>query len=499
MVVNIDKFIDETEAATFNGGVPVGTISKSPEVVLPISGTTPASSGVIAGTNIFTQDHPDGSTTGLKFEFQVPDDYDSGSLTLTLVYAMSTGVASPNNVVTLELGAEIAKVSDGTIDTATYPLTPVLLTTPNNTTAVTRSVILLTIAPADFGAGDKILFLVKRLGADAGDLHTGVLQIIDYMVAYEGQIAARSALHDIDAFVDTDEAAPPAGTKSSFDTLDFEAGVDQEQKFQFIIPDNWDGVSDIHIRFTYAMSAAAALVVLLETEGDVANVITGTITPLSVISFAINTTSDTNVHRTTVVRTIAAVGRNRGDVVALKFARRGISITDNHTGNWQLIAAAVDVGVGASVPVSVLSQFYLTSSFINVVSGSVTGVQEGVALGGDFELYTLMSSSSAGARINVEWAGRLATNQTRIVSLAVPIRGSAGSQYQLKVYADTFGATPVYDSGLLPAPVSRTLVTILEGDLSSQPAGEKRYHVVIEATLDNTETLRVGNVFARQE
>ncbi len=498
MVVNIDKFIDGAEATVLSGGFAAAPVSKSPELVTPISGTTAATTSTLPGSAIITQDHPDGSTTGTKFEFIVPDDYDSGTLDLTLIFATSTAVATPNNVMTLEIGAEIAQASTGSIDTATYPLANVALTTPDNSTDITQSVLLLSIAPADFAPGDKVLFFVKRLGSEGADVHTGVLQIIDYIVTYTGQIAARRSIVDVAIFSDTDETAPVAGTKSSFDTLDFTTGVDREKSFQFTIPEQWDGFSDFNVQLTYAMSTAAALVVYLQTEGEIANVGTGAIDTLGVESFSITTTADTNPARSTSIRTVSGVGRQPGDVVYLKIARRGSLGADTHTGDLQLIGATVFIGTGPSSAVSILSQMYLNAKHIEVVSGTVTGATEAPDYGGDFELYTLLSSTTAAARIDVEWAGELATNQTRVDNIQLAVKGSAGAEYQLKVYVEGQGATAVYDSGLVAAPLTRTLLSIAGSNLTGQPTGGKRYFVVVEGTLDNTETLRVGNPFVRQ-
>ena len=498
MVVNIDKFIDETEAASLSGGFAVAPISKSPVVVLPISGTTAPSLGTISGSEIETQDHPDGSTTGAKFEFQVPDDYDEGSLTLTLVYAMSTAVASPNNICILEVGAEIAQASTGSVDTATYPPGSVGLTTPDNTTDITRSVTLLTIDPADFAPGDKVLFIVRRLGGDGGDLHTGVLQIIDYMVTYQGQVASRRLIEDIEVFTDTDEPPPPAGTISNFDTLDFQTGVDQEQRFQFTIPDQWDGLSDFHVQFTYAMSTSSASVVVLESEGEIADATGGSVTSFPVQVFNLSTTADTDVHRTVVIRAIEGMSRNAGDVIGFKIARRGADVADTHGGDWQLISATVAIGVGPSSAVSELTQFYLSDGYVRQVAGTTSSNSEAPVFGGDFELYTVLSATAASSQINLEWMGRLASVQSTLVDFRVAVRGSAGSQYQLLVYEEGSAGTPVYDSGLTVAPTSRSELVVPGGSITPQPSGDKRYFIVVEAHLDAGEELRVGRPFVRQ-
>ena len=71
MVVNIDKFIDASEAGTLAGGYAVGSVSWSPEVVQDISG--PPTLGTLPGSSINTQDHANAVTSGLKFEFTVQE------------------------------------------------------------------------------------------------------------------------------------------------------------------------------------------------------------------------------------------------------------------------------------------------------------------------------------------------------------------------------------------------------------------------------------------
>ena len=45
----------------------------------------------------------------------------------------------------------------------------------------------------------------------------------------------------------------------------------------------------------------------------------------------------------------------------------------------------------------------------------------------------------------------------------------------------------------------RQLISLAAGDLSAQPIGEKKFFVVVEATLDSGEEMRVGTPFVRQE
>lgn len=504
MVVNIDKFIDESEASSLGGGFAVGPISWSPEVVQDISG--PPAAGTLPASSITTHDHPHLSTSGLKFEFAVPEDYDSGAITLQAVYAMSTAVASPNNVIVLNVGAEIADTVSGGIDTGTYAPGPLALVTPDNLTDVERSANLLTIAEGDFASGDKIVFLIERLGGDGSDNHTGSWKLVDYLVIYNGQVAARAAMHQVEVYADTDETAATPGTKSSFDTLDFPTGADTEQVFQFTVPDNWDGASDLQVRLTYAMSTAGGGPLRLETEGEIANTATGAVVPYAASPFILTAPADTDVHRTTVVRAIAGTLLNAGDAISVKLARRGTSLDDTHGGDFKLIASTVFIGQGGTTPVGTeFDESYLDHRDFRIISVTgVNGQQESADHAGEFELWALMDSTVAAGRVNAEWQGRLRATQTQITQIIIPLRGQSGGptpQYQIKVFVEGSGASNVYTgSALTPETTgNRIVVTLTDSDLSAQPTGEKRFFVVVEAHLDAGEELRVGTPFVRQE
>lgn len=503
MVVNIDKFIDESELGAISGGFGVAPISWSPEIVQDISG--PPTLGTLPASSINTHDHPNGSTTGLKFEFTVPDDYDSGPLELQATYAMSTAVGNPNNQVVLSVGAEIADVTGGGIDTGSYPQSSVTVTTPDNLTTVTRTVTLLSIAQGDFATGDKVVFLSERLGGDGSDLHTGSFRLIDYMVIYDGQVAARASIHQVESFTDTAGTPAVSSNKSSFDTLDFQETFTHEQKFQFTVPDNWDGVSDFNVRFTFAMTSAAAANVRLDLSGDAANVVSGAITALPPATFIVPVPADTDVHRTTVVFSISGLNRNSGDPIVVEISRPSGDALDTHPGDWQLIAATVFIGQGGSVPVSTeIDQGYLTHRDFRIITvAGVNAEQESPDFAGDFEIWAIVTSSVAAGRADIEWQGRLRSTQTKVTSIIIPIRGQSGGptpQYQVKVYAEGSGASPVF-TGVLTAETTgnRIVIALSDGDLSAQPTGERRFFVVVEVTCDAGEELRVGTPFVRQE
>jgi hypothetical protein len=479
-------------------GTGIGEISQLIPFTSNISGTTAPSTGT-TGTDFDTLDHPDGSTTGQKFEWQVPGDYDSGDLTVKAVYVMSTSVAGD---VVLGRAAEIADVSAGTVDTATYAEANTTVTVPSTLDEPTRSDIF-TISEGDFSAGDSIVFLIKRIGANGSDTHTGDWQVIAYEVSYTGQIATRKSVQFAQTFDDTDETAATPGTKDSFDTLDFDPDTINEQKFMVHVPDHWDGASDMHVRAIYAMATSVATSeVRLRVEAEVADVSGGTLTAISPTfqNVDVRTPSDTSVSRTPVLRTIRAADIGAGDAIVIKLKRQASASGDNHTGAMQLIGCEVSTGVvpTAGFTSTLISEVVLFGHDFEVVSGSPTAEQESPDPAGDFETYLKMTGTVASDRVDLTFQGALQANQTTLSSIKIPIKGDG--QYQIKVYVDGSGSSNVYTaSSLLTAPASRTVTTLTDSDLSAQPTGEKRYIIAIEATVDVGEIVRIGRPLVKQE
>jgi hypothetical protein len=473
-----------------------GAISHLIQFTEDIAAVTRPTAGT-AGTTTSTLDHLDSITSGQKFEFDVPDDYDSGDIDINCTYAMSTAFSGN---IRLETTAEIARPSTGSIDSSSYPATTTTLSVPA-TTDVTKEAFL-TISSDDFQAGDHIVVLVKRVGGDGLDTHTGNWRLIAYTFTYTGQLQARNVSQFIALFSDTDETRPVPGTISSFNTLDFYTGVDREQKFEVLIPEHWDSYSDGHVRLLFAMSTAVDANVKLETAVEVANVTDGTYDAYSAESFIIDMGADTDPHRTVVVRSIPVSAMHRGDHVTIKLARRGVSGDDTHTGAFQLLSAHFATGISptSGAIVSPTQQFIQIHDF-KEVSGTVYGDLLSPDFAGDFETWAEMSSDSAVGRIDVAYQGRLRSDQTTISEIQIAIKGSVtGSQYQVKVYVDGQGSSQVYSlSALESAETSRTKTLITSSELNYQPTGDGRYFIVVEATLDTGELLYVGRPFVKQE
>ncbi len=469
--------------------------------ITAITAPTPGS----IGTEIDTLDHPDAVTTGQRFEFEVPDDYHQGTLELLVVYQMSTAVAAPNNQIRVTTAAEIVDVSTGTIDAASYPETGQDLTVPDNTTDIVRQT-LLAIAPGDFSGGDTIEFYVKRIGGDVNDLHTGDWQVISYELRYETVVDQRIAVSRIE-FIDAAlsfNPAPPDGTligSTEITTKDFTTGTDLAIKCGFVVPDNWDGTSDCIVLLTYAMTTAAANVVRLTGDFEIADVVGGSIvTPVQQI-LDLSVSADTNPHRIAAF-TISPADLAKGDDVTFILQRLGTAVQDTHGGDFQLVSilAVFTIAPSSGFNQVTVDERYLATPVFGNISGALTNTIDYPLFGTTFDTYTGMVSGSPAGRVDVAFHGRLSQAQTLIGRIRVNIYGvGASPQYRLKVYAEGSGATPVYDSGLLAASASPVQTDIIGGALSAQPVSQKRFVVVVEAYLDAGEELHVSYPFVRQE
>lgn len=485
------------------GATNTGTVSRRVEATEDISGVVAPSVEAI-GTDIDALGHPAGSDTGQRFAFVVPDDYDSGPIEVSVVYEMSTAEATPNNVVRISSQAEIVDVTNNLIDSASYPETQSNLTTLQ-TTDVERTVALLTIAAGDFGAGDTIQVKLKRIGTSGSDLHPGRWDIGAYYWSYTARIATRASTFSPEFTSDTDEPATTDGTiGTDIDSIDFSSGSDTEQSIKFHVPDEWDEISDVFVRLSFAMSTAAAGTVRIATEGEVANVVDNSIDVLSVVNFDLVPPVDTDPHRSVVVRSIPASDFHRGDTVVLKIARR-TAVGGNHAGTFKVTAFTVTFGIA---PVSgfqavLLEENYLGFPIFRAVVGPVTTQTDAADETGDFEEYHSAVASGGSGTAEGVFMGRLGGPQSKISSLKIPLKGAGPSpEARVQVYVEGMGGTNVYTgpfSTLTTLPASRTLLTITEIDLTAQPAGEKRYIVVVELDLDDTETGFFGTPFFRHE
>ena len=455
------------------------------------------------GTEIDTLEHPDGITTGQRFEITIPEDYFDGDLLIQAIFQQDAAIAAPNNQVRLTTQAEIVNITSGVIDGASYPETPLSLITPDTSVAFTRSTIL-TIADGDFSRGHTINVFIKRLGGDAADLASANWNVVAYEYSYTTVVDSRIATQTVEFFGNTVAGAPPSKTLigTEIDVLSYAPSVDQDQKFTFVVPDNWDGLSDAQIFLNYSMDGVVGSILRLNTDGEIVDIATGTINAIPSVNFDLGPTADTDPHRVTV-RNIPAALLSLGSSVTIVLERTGSDGADVNADSFQLISASIAFLV---TPISgyqaiLVSEGYLELPNFNVITDP--GIDADLTyplFGSTLDTLVTMSSTVASGRVDVAFPGRLAATQTQIGQIRISFSGAGASpQYHLKVYAEGFGATPVFDSGLTVAPGATSELTIPAASLSGQPSVQGRYHVVVEAFLDAGETLNMSLPFVRQE
>jgi len=152
-----------------------------------------------------------------------------------------------------------------------------------------------------------------------------------------------------------------------------------------------------------------------------------------------------------------------------------------------------------------VDQHYLVNHDYRPVVGSPSAGQKSADLAGDFETYHRVDGLFAGDKLNVEFQGRLKTTQTKLTSIKIPI-GPGTGQYQIKLYTEPNGAVSQVSAITFPltaAPGVRTVDEIVEVDIAIQPSlagpNEGRFFVVVEATVDAGEIVRVGRPYVTAE
>lgn len=479
--------------------VPTGTVSLGALLTQNISGTTPPSS-VFVATDIPAQNYPHLTITGQLMDFVVPDDYDSGPLTISAVYEMVTPGTAGN--IRIRTQAKIVKNATGTIDTTTFPSTDSTFT-PIVTSSLFVRQTLLSITNGTFGRGDTVQFYFTRVGNNILDTDTRGMTVVGFEVAYTGQVATRLSTQTADVFgsvPSTGVSVPPAGNISTdIPTLDYSGTVDQAAACYFIVPDQWDGVSDCVIKCQYALaSPGTAGNVGLQSIINIANPVTGTVTTITPAAFSFPVTG-TAVHRSPIFAQVPATSLAKGAVIEVGI-RRVVSTSGNTTSTFQLINVTAAFGVFPVVGFQTSTQGLLGQAIFGNFSGTVTATVDFPNIGAqEYQALANMSSSSAGGRVDAAFQGVLSSGQTQISQLFVPLKGTGASpEYHILVYVDGT-AGPVYDSGLTAAPGTLTNINIPGSALSAQPSANGHYLVVAQAFIDNGEALLVGRPTFQQQ
>jgi len=452
------------------------------------AGLTDPTPGTL-GTDLSTLDFASGVDESQKFEFTVPSDYDSGDITIAVQYALdgtSAGTAD------FDVDGEIAQVG-GTINAFGPTAVPLTVITTAN---APDELAFFTIAEGGFADGDRIRVTFERQGTT--DSNTDTFHLLGFTLSYTGTIATGGTYtYIIDITEDTDEPAPAGGTiGTDLATLDHPFASDAEQKITVTVPTEWDGSSDPVLKITYAMSTAVgASIVRIGTEGEVADVGSGTINTLTPQLTDIAVPATTVVDRTASIP-FPAADFSEGSVFVVKVARRNTAVPGNHTGDWRILGyemifntpSVVSGGGGGGAAEGYLEQFVYGN-----VTGTIAADVDYPAFGGDFETLYSMASSSAAGRVDIAFQGKVPDGFTEINEISLNLYGTGGGpDYVLKVFADGSGATPVYDPTAgtpIAAPGTIATLTVGSGSITTQPTGQARFFVVVEAHIDASEAI----------
>jgi hypothetical protein len=479
------------------GGTPVSataTLSLFIDKFSDIAGGGNRPPSGTVGTDIDALVFEDGQDQNQKFEYTVPDDYDSGDIELFVQFTMSAGGGGD---VDFDISGEIVKVGTGST-----PFGPTASPLAVGTSTLPQELVLHTIVEGSFSPGDRVRVDFERQGTT--DANSDDFNLIGIDARYTGFVAGnRSHTVRIDFTSNTDEPPPAAGIYGTdVNTLDYST-TDAETKFTGITPEEWDEVSDPYLKITYAMSTSvASSVVRIGTEGEVAK-LGNSVVAIPTQQMDIAVPGDTSVARTVSIPFEAALF-SKGSVFAVKVARRNSGVTGNHTGNFQVLSYEVIFGKpGTEGENRGFVEEYLTAfTFGNdSPAAAITAAVDYPSFAGDFEVLYSMASTSASGRVDVDFQGRIPDGFSKIDEINIKIKGSGASpEYLLRIYTEGNGATPSYDPTAgtpITANPAITTSVVTSAVISPHPVGSRVFHVVVEAHIDASETVFVSRPFVR--
>lgn len=109
------------------------------------------------------------------------------------------------------------------------------------------------------------------------------------------------------------------------------------EKLKFIVPDDYN-FGDIELLVCYKMSISDVNNVLLEAEIAIVDTVSGSLvinTGPQLINF--NPIDSANFDRASIL-TISSGSFSPGDVIVINLKRLGDAVTDNHIGDWEVVA-----------------------------------------------------------------------------------------------------------------------------------------------------------------
>lgn len=153
--------------------VALGTLSKNASVFRDVTGDTATTPVEVSDEDAAS--FPDGITTAIRVAFDIPDDYlTTGNVEVYLRVSPSTSFAGDFRVQT-----DFRKNGGALQGTADATVTP--SATLNTQTLVGP---IKTISTGTLTNGDGIALLIRRLGADGADSHTGAMRVFRVVLKY---------------------------------------------------------------------------------------------------------------------------------------------------------------------------------------------------------------------------------------------------------------------------------------------------------------------------